>query len=249
MRFEGKRALITGGSRGIGKAIALLLAREGCHIAINYMRNRKTAEETQQEILQMGVECLLLEKNIYKWKNVKELFAELRKHWDYLDYFVSNAALGTLRPVISLPEAGWDLAMDVNAKAFLAGFQEAVRMMEGRKGKIGAISSIGSHFHLPGYAGIGASKAAIETLVRYMAKEAAEKNIWVNAVSGGPVETDSLRSFPNYEFMQKYTIEHTPFHRMGRPEDIARVAVWLLSDESDWVTGQVIVADGGLTLG
>ncbi len=249
MRFLGKRALITGGTRGIGKAIAVLLAREGCNVALNFLRNRKAGEETQKEIQAMDVECLLVEKNLYKWKNVQEMFGELRKHWDHLDYFVSNAAMGVLKPVGEMPETGWDLAMDVNAKAFLVGVQEAVKMMQGRKGKIVAISSIGSYFHLPGYSGIGASKAALESLIRYMARELAGKNIWVNGVSGGPVETDSLRMFPNYQFIVQYAIEHTPFHRIAVPEDLAKVAVWLLSDDSDWVTGQVIVADGGLTLG
>lgn len=249
MAFEGKRALITGGTRGIGRATALLLAERGCHLALNYMRNQKAAEETRREIERLGVECLLLPANLYKLKNIRDMFAALKKEWGHLDYFVSNAALGDLRPAMQITETGWNLTMDVNAKAFLFGVQEAVKLMEGRKGKIVATSSVGSIFSLPGYGVIGASKAAIETLARYLAQELAPKNIWVNVASGGPVETESLKAFPNYEEVARFTLAKTPFKRMGTPEDIAKVILWLLSDDSDWVTGQTVVADGGLTLG
>ncbi len=246
--MEGKKVLITGGSRGIGRAIALELAKRGCDVAINYMRNDEAAEETARAIRALGRECLKIRKNIFKVANVRELFARVREAWGRLDFFVSNAALGALAPPLEMPEKGWDLAMNVNAKAFLYGVQEAVRLMpEG--GKIVAISSIGAHFVLPGYVAVGASKAALETLVRYLARELAPRGILVNAVSGGPVLTDALRMFPNAEQIIRFAEEQTPLGRIGRPEDLAKVVAWLLSPDADWVVGQVIVADGGLSLG
>lgn len=247
--FEGKKALVTGGSRGIGRAIALELARRGCHVAINFMRNVEAAEQTARDVRAHNVECLLLRKNLYKVENIKAMFKEYEQQWGSLDFFVSNAALGVLRHASELPEKGWELAMDVNAKAYLFGSIEAARRMKNGKGKIVGVSSIGSQFVLPGYVAIGASKAAIEAITRYLAYELAPHNIYVNAVSGGPVLTDALKSFPNYEQVVKFTEERTPFKRLGTPEEIARAAVWLLSDDSDWVVGQTIVVDGGLSLG
>ncbi len=249
MSFEGKKALITGGTRGIGKATALLLARKKCDVALGFMRNREAAEKTRQEIESLGVQCLLIQKNIYKVKNIQEIFQRVKEAWGTLDFFVSNAALGVLKPTSELTETGWNLTLDVNAKAFLFGAQEAAKLMQERGGKIVAVSSIGSHFCLPGYAAMGASKAAIETLTRYLAQELAPKGILVNAVSGGPVDTEALRFFPNYQTLMKITVERTPLHRMGCPEDLAKVIVWLLSEDANWVVGQTIVADGGLTLG
>jgi enoyl-[acyl-carrier protein] reductase III len=249
VEFRGKKALITGGSRGVGRAIALELARRGADVAINFMRNVEAAEQTAQAIRNYGVKCLLLRKNLYKVDNIRAMFEEYESEWGSLDYFVSNAALGVLRGVEEFPEKGWELAMDVNAKAYLFGAIEAAKRMTNGKGKIVGISSIGSRFVLPGYVAIGASKAAIESITRYLAYELAPKNIYVNAVSGGPVLTDALRSFPNFEKIVKFTEERSPFKRLGTPEEIAKAVVWLLSDDSDWVLGQTIVVDGGLSLG
>lgn len=248
-RFHGKKALVTGGSRGIGRAVSLELARHGCDVAINFMRNTEAAEHTANEVRALGVSCILLRKNLFRTENVVAVFKEYEAQWGPLHYFVSNAALGVLRPVTGFPEKGWDLAMDVNAKAYLFGASEAARLMNGHKGKIVAISSIGSQFVLPGYAAIGASKAAIETLTRYLAYELAPQNIYVNAVAGGPVATDALKSFPNYEQVVEFTRQRSPFKRMGTPEEIAKAVLWLLSDDSDWVTGQTLIVDGGLSLG
>jgi enoyl-[acyl-carrier protein] reductase III len=248
-QFRGKKALVTGGSRGVGRAIAMELARRGADLAINFMRNSEAAEATATAIRAQGVRCLLLRKNLYKVENIRAMFEEYGREWGSLDYFVSNAALGVLRGVADFPEKGWELAMDVNAKAFLFGAAEAARRMTNGKGKIVGISSIGSHFVLPGYVAIGASKAAIETTTRYLAYELAPRNIYVNAVSGGPVLTDALKSFPNYQEIVKFTEERSPFKRLGTPEEIANAVVWLLSDDSDWVLGQTIVVDGGLSLG
>lgn len=247
--MKGRKAIITGGSRGIGRACALHLAEHGCDVAINYLRNVKAAEETAELVREHGVEALLLRYNVGKVENIHEMFAELREKWGYLDIFISNAVLGVLRPAEIFPEKGWEMTVDINAKAYLFCAQEAVKLMEDRdKGHIVALSSIGSVRCMPGYSVIGAAKAAIETLTRYLALELAPKHINVNCVSGGPIDTDALKTFPNYEELVAETQKKTPLGRMGTPEDIANVVVWLCSDESSFVTGQTIIADGGLTL-
>ncbi|MEP0814240.1 MAG: enoyl-[acyl-carrier-protein] reductase FabL [bacterium] len=247
--FSGKKALITGGSRGIGRACAIHLAEHGADVAINYLRNVSAAEETAEQVRSRGSQALLLKYNVGKVENIQEMFSELKEKWGGLDIFISNAVLGVLRPADVFPEKGWEMTVDINAKAYLFCAQEAVKLMEGRRrGHIVALSSIGSIRCMPGYSVIGASKAAIETLTRYLALELAPRNINVNCVSGGPIDTDALRAFPNYEELIAETASKTPLGRMGTPEDLANVVVWLCSDESSWVTGQTIIADGGLTL-
>lgn len=247
--MKGQKALITGGSRGIGRACAIHLAEHGCDVAINYLRNSQAAEETAALVREKGSEALLLRYNVGKVENIQEMFAEVREKWGYIDVFVSNAVLGVLRPAEVFPEKGWEMTVDINAKAYLFCAQEAVKLMNGReKGHIVALSSIGSIRCMPGYSVIGASKAAIETLTRYLALELAPKNINVNCVSGGPIDTEALKAFPNYDELVADTRKNTPLGRMGTPEDLANVVVWLCSDESSWVTGQTIIADGGLTL-
>jgi len=247
--MSGRRALITGGSRGIGRACALHLAEHGCDVAINYLRNVKAAEETAELVRERGSEALTLRYNVGKVENIHEMFAELHEKWGYLDIFISNAVLGVLRPAEIFPEKGWEMTVDINAKAYLFCAQEAVKLMDGRdRGHIVALSSIGSIRCMPGYSVIGAAKAAIETLTRYLALELAPRHINVNCVSGGPIDTDALKAFPNYAELVADTQNKTPLGRMGTPEDIANVVVWLCSDESSFVTGQTIIADGGLTL-
>ncbi len=247
--MSGRKALITGGSRGIGRACAVHLAEHGCDVAINYLRNSAAAEETAELVRSHGSEALLLRYNVGKVENIQEMFSEVKDKWGHLDIFISNAVLGVLRPAEVFPEKGWEMTVDINAKAYLFCAQEAVKLMNGRnKGHIVALSSIGSIRCMPGYSVIGASKAAIETLTRYLALELAPKHINVNCVSGGPIDTEALRAFPNYDELVADTEKNTPLGRMGTPEDLANVVVWLCSDESSWVTGQTIIADGGLTL-
>ena len=161
---------------------------------------------------------------------------------------MSNAVSGVIGPATRIGRFGWDLALNANARAFMIGAQEAAKLFPESGGKIVAVSSIGSFTCLPGYAAVGASKAALETLVRYFAKELAPRNINVNAVSGGPGRHRRARLLPEKEKILEAWKERTPAHRIARPEEIASVAVFLLSDEASWIQGQTIVVDGGLTL-
>jgi NAD(P)-dependent dehydrogenase (short-subunit alcohol dehydrogenase family) len=246
--MKGKRALVTGGTRGVGRAIARELARRGCGVAALYLRNRTAAAETEEELRALGAEALVVRADVRSTDRLDGAFDAVRERWGGLDYLVSNAVLGVLRPVEELGERGWELCMDANARALLRCAERALPLFPEGGGSVVALSSIGARRCLPGYAGIGAAKGAIETLVRYMAREWGARGVRVNAVSGGPVDTDALRTFPEWQEMVRETTASTPLGRFGTPEDLARVAVWLLSEDAGWVTGQTVVADGGLTL-
>ncbi len=248
MRFKGKRVLITGGSRGIGRAAALRLASEGADCAINFVKDEEKAAETAAEIEKLGSKALAIKADITEPKEIKAMFRAVKESFGGLDCFVSNAVSGVLGPAERIGKFGWDRALNTNARAFMLCVQQAIKLFSESGGKIVAISSIGSFTCLPGYAAVGASKAALETLVRYFALELASKHINVNAVSGGPVETRSLDFFPDRKKILGDWIERTPAHRIARPEEIASIIAFLLSDEAEWIQGQTIVADGGLTL-
>ena len=247
-RFEGKRALVTGGSRGIGRAISLRLAAEGADVAINYIKDEQTASQTAAEIEKLGRKAIAIQADISDPKGIKELFKGIKDNFGGLDLFVSNAVSGVVGPAERIGKFGWDRAMNTNARAFLLGVQQAVKLFGEGGGRIVAVSSIGSFTCLPGYAAVGASKAALEALVRYFAKELAPKGINVNAVSGGPVETSALDYFPDKEELLKEWTARTPTGRIARPEELAAAAVFLLSDDAAWIQGQTLVVDGGLTL-
>jgi len=246
--FAGRRALITGGSRGIGRAIAFKLASLGATVAINYIKNDEAAEETALAIERLGRPALKMKADISEPKEIKRLFEAVKEAFGGLDIFVSNAVSGVLGPATRIGKFGWDLALNANARAFMIGVQEAVKLFPETGGKIVAVSSIGSFVCLPSYAAVGASKAALEALVRYFARELAPRGINVNAVSGGPVNTSALDYFPDKEKLLEMWKERTPTHRIARPEEIAAVAAFLLSDEASWIQGQTVVVDGGLTL-
>jgi enoyl-[acyl-carrier protein] reductase III len=246
--LKGKKALVTGGTRGIGKAIALNLAGLGADVAINYFRSRDAAKAAVAEIESKGVRSIALRANMGNSEQIPAMFEEIKKEFGKLDILISNAALGHFGNVLEVNDKMWDVAMATNAKALLFCAQEAVKLMpEG--GKIVALTSLGSHRYIPGYAAIGVSKAAIETLVRYLAFELAPRKINVNAVSGGFIDTDSLKVFPSYDEIIRESTARTPFGRVGTPEEVANVAAFLCTDKSSWVTGQVIIVDGGYTLG
>jgi enoyl-[acyl-carrier protein] reductase III len=246
--FAGKRALVTGGSRGIGRAIAMTLAGLGADVAINYVKHEEAAAETALAVERMGRRAVTIKADVAEPKQIKELFTAVKKSFGGLDLFVSNAVSGVLGPAARIGRFGWDASLNANARAFLFGVQEAVKLFPESGGKIVAVSSIGSSTVLPGYAAVGASKAALETLVRYFARELAPRGINVNAVSGGPVDTAALDYFPDKDAILEIWKERTPAHRIAKPAEIASVVAFLLSESSSWIQGQTIVVDGGLTL-
>ncbi|MCM2676756.1 enoyl-[acyl-carrier-protein] reductase FabL [Alkalicoccobacillus plakortidis] len=244
-----KVALVTGSSRGIGKQIALRLAERGYDLVINYARSKQPALDTAAEIEALGQKAIVVKANVGKPEKIKELFRAVDEEYGRLDVFVNNAASGVLRPLMELEENHWDWTMDINAKALLFGAQEAAKMMEKNGGgRIVSLSSLGSIRYLPNYTTVGVSKAAVESLTRYLAVELAPMNIAVNAVSGGAVDTDALTHFPNREELLSDAAKRTPTGRVVEPADLANAAIFLLSDEANMVRGQTLIVDGGISL-
>jgi len=246
--FQGKIALVTGGTKGIGKSIALKLAEGGANVVVNYLRSRNAADETLTQLKSFGGDHRAIRCNIGNHEKMPGVYEEIREKYGRLDILVSNAALGLFTSAMELNEKAWHLSMDTNAWAFLKGVQLARDFMPDGS-RVVALSSLGSVRYIPGYAAIGASKAAIETLTRYLAYELAPKRINVNAVSGGFIDTDALKGFPGYQEMVDEVKKRTPFGRVGKPEEIADVVTFLCSDKAKWITGQVVVVDGGYSLG
>jgi enoyl-[acyl-carrier protein] reductase III len=249
--LAGKTALITGSGRGIGRAIALRLASDGADIIVNFVRNKAPAEEVASMIRDMGRTALVAQANISKIEDIDRLFDTIEEQFGGLDIFISNAASGFNRPAMEQKVSGWDWTMDVNARAFLFAAKRAVPLMQQRGGgSIVAISSPGSSRVMPEYISVGASKAALEALTRYLAVELAEMNIVVNAVSPGLVETGALLHFTalsDPEVIPR-AVANTPAGRLTLPEDVADLTAFLCSPAAFMIRGQVIVLDGGFTL-
>jgi len=247
--LQGKIALVTGGSRGIGRSIALKLAEEGADIVVNFFRNRKPAEETKEMIEKLGRRCHIIKANVGDLDKIEDLFREIRDVMGGLDILISNAASGVQLPAMEVEEKHWDWTLNINSKALLFLAQKAVPLMEERGGgAIVSLSSLGSKFALKNYTCVGVSKAALEALTRYLAAELAPKNIVVNAVSGAAVDTDALTHFPNREQMIQDAIDRTPAGRMITPEDLANTVAFLVSEQARMICGQTIVVDGGYSL-
>lgn len=246
---SGKVALITGASRGIGRAIAERLAKMGFDIVVNYARNEEAAQETVKALSNLGVRALPIQANVGDPKAIEKMIAEVGRAFGRIDLLVHNAALGAFKPLHQLKPNQWEMSLDINAKAFLLLTQKVLPFMEKQGGgQMIAISSLGAHRFLPSYGAIGISKAALENMIRYLGVELAPKNIRVNGVSGGLVETEALKAYPQYEKMKADVVAKTPAGRIGEPDDLARVVAFLVSPEAGWIYGQTLVADGGLSL-
>jgi len=241
MTFEGKSVLVTGGSRGIGRAISLRFAQHGARrVAVSYLRNDTAAEETAEEIRKLGAEPVLLRGNLGDPDKTKALLEEAGA----LDVIISNAATGVIRPFQELDEKHWDWTLNANARALFTIAREASPAMPAGS-SIVAISSLGSDRVLDNYVLVGVSKATLEALVRYLAVELAPQDIRVNAVSAGLVETGALDYFPNREEMLRFYRERTPAGRLVEPEDVAEVVCFLASPAAAMIRGQTLIVDGG----
>jgi enoyl-[acyl-carrier protein] reductase III len=251
-QFQDKIALITGSGRGIGRAIAVQFARGGADVVINFFRNRGPAEETAAKVRALGQRAHVVKANIGDLDGLERLFDETERTFGGLDIFVHNAASGFNRPALEQRPKGWDWSMNINARPLLFGAQRATALMESRGGgSIVAITSAGSQRVLPDYVSVGASKAALEAITRYLAIELASKNIVVNAVSPGLVLTDALKHFDVIKEDQDLidrAISLTPAGRLVTPEDVAKVVAFLCTPAAEMIRGQVIAVDGGYTL-
>ena len=245
--LAGRVALVTGASRGIGRAIAQKLASAGCDVAINYYNSAEEAEALCVEIRGLGRRACALQASVGIPDSVDDMFAELGKHFDRLDILVSNAASGVLKPALEMTLKHWRWCLETNALALNLLAQRAVPLM--REGaSIIAMSSLGASRAMPDYGFIGASKAALESLVRTLAQELGPRRIRVNAVSAGVVDTDALRYFPNREELLANFARRTPAGPVLTPQDVAGAVYLLCLPEAAMITGHTLVVDGGFCI-
>jgi 7-alpha-hydroxysteroid dehydrogenase len=248
-----KTLVISGGTKGIGKEIVYKFASCGVDIAFTYNSNDEIAKEIEQDVEQKyGVKIKSYPLNILEPNEYKDLFKKIDEDFDRVDYFISNAIIsgksvvGGFAPFMRLKPKGLNNIYTATVLAFVVGAQEAAKRMEKvGGGNIISLSSTGNLVYTPMYAGHGSSKNAVETMVKYAAEELGEKGIRVNAVSGGPIDTDALKKFPNYEEVKSEVVARSPLSRMGEASDLCGMCYFLSTDEASWITGQTFVIDGG----
>jgi enoyl-[acyl-carrier protein] reductase III len=242
--LAGKTALVTGASRGIGRAIAHKLAAAGCDVAVNYYNSHDEAEAVCAAIRTMGRRACAIQGNVGNPESADEIFSGFREHFGCLDILVSNAASGVLKPVMEMSLKHWRWCLETNALALALLTQRAIPLMPAG-GRIVAMSSLGADRAIPGYGFVGASKAALESLVRALAQELGPLGVRVNAVSAGVVDTDALRFFPNRESLLSSFAERAPAGPVLTAEDVAGAVYLLCLPEAAMVTGHTLVVDGG----
>jgi len=243
----GKTALVTGASRGIGKAIALRLAKDGYDIAVNYNSNAERAEQTAEEIRALGVSAKTYKADTSNIDEVKAMFRELRKDFGGLDVLVNNAGVVDDAYLLMVGQESLEKSLSINIKGYInCAQQAALRMAGAGKGLIINVSSVSSILAVEGQTVYSATKGAVNSMTATMAKELAPRGIRVNAVAPGFIGTDMLKSIPE-DLAAKY-VEAIPLKKFGTAEDVANVVASLCSDDFSYMTGQVIVLDGGLSL-
>jgi enoyl-[acyl-carrier protein] reductase III len=245
--LDGQVALVTGAARGIGRAIAHKLAAEGADVAVNYYNSHDEAETLCAELRALGRRAYAIQGSVGVPDSVDEIFDALRQHFERIDIVVSNAASGVLKPVMDMGLKHWRWCVETNALAVNLLAQRAVPMMK-NGGRIIAMSSLGAQRAMPGYGFIGASKAALEALVRALAQELGPRGIRVNTVSAGVVDTDALAYFPNREQLLENFAQRTPAGPVLRPEDVANAVFLLCLPEASMINGHTLVVDGGFSI-
>jgi NAD(P)-dependent dehydrogenase (short-subunit alcohol dehydrogenase family) len=250
MRFADRIALITGGTRGIGKALALTLAREGATLVLNYKQNEEAARAALAQIEALGARATTLKADLEDPLQIDAMFREIDSRHGRLDFFVSNAAASAFKRILDLNVRNLDRTFALNVRAFVHGAIRSVPLMK-RGGRMVVLSSYGSQRAYPTYANLGAAKAAIEAWVRYMALEFAPYGINVNGVSGGIIETDSsayfYRKVPGMPPLEG-VLPKVPKGRQGTVQEMADAVAFLLAPESEYITGQTLIVDGGLSV-
>lgn len=241
-------ALITGGLRGIGRIIAMTLVREGMAVVINDLKNGEEAETLMREIKEKGVECLFCQGDIGDEKDCERIVQRAMEKFGKIDILVNNAGIIRDNLFMSMEKKDWDAVVRTNLNGLFNMTQAVAKeMMMKRSGKIVNISSIAAAFGGKGQANYAATKAGINALTRVLALELGRKNITVNAIAPGMIETrmsGAVRNLAGEEILSRI-----PLRRFGQPEDIAEVVLFLVSDKANYITGQVITIDGGLSLG
>jgi len=245
--LAGKVALVTGAARGIGRAIARKLANAGADVVVNYYNSGDEAEALCGEFRALGRRARAIQASVGMPESVDELFVEFGREFDRLDILVSNAASGVLKPAVEMSLKHWRWCLETNAFALNLLTQRALPIM-GDGARIIAMSSLGAQRAMPAYGFIGASKAALESLVRTLAQELGPRGIRVNAVSAGVVATDALASFPNRTQLLADFAQRSPAGPVLSPEDVAGAVYLLCLPEAKMINGHTLVVDGGFAI-
>jgi 3-oxoacyl-[acyl-carrier protein] reductase len=245
--FEGRAAIVTGGSRGIGKAIARELASRGANVAFSYNRNREAADQLVAEIEAAGVRALAFQADVADTSAAAQMVKSVKEQFGSVDYLVNNAGITRDKLIMMMGEEDWDTVISTNLKGAFNITKPAVSLMvRQRRGSILSISSISGVVGMAGQTNYSASKAGLIGFTKALAKEVAKRNVNVNALALGLIETD-MTGLLAEEYKQKM-LDQIPLGRYGTVEEVARIAVFLLSDDARYITGQVIQADGGLAM-
>jgi len=240
-----RSAIVTGASRGIGRAIAIELAASGTRVIVNYIQQRERAEGVVAQIRSAGGEAVAVRADVRHPEQLDRLFAAAQEHFGGLDILVNNAGVGATLPLEQLSQESIDGAAAANIRSVLLATQRAAAAFGTRGGAVINLSSAIVIQPIPAQALYAATKAAVEALTRVLAQELGARKIRVNAVAPGPTETDLLQI---NEQIRGFLISRTVLGRLGKPEDVARVVAFLASDAAGWITGQTLSVDGGLRL-
>ena len=248
MRLEGQVGIVTGAGQGIGRAIALTLAKEGAAIAVNDI-NHESARKVAEEIKSQGGKAVPIKADVSNKEEVNSLVEQTLDNFKRIDILVNNAGTAKLTPTVELTEAEWDSTIDVDLKGqFLCSQAVAKHMIKQKRGKIVNIASLAAHIGTPSLAAYSASKGGVIQLTKVLAVEWGKHNITVNAVSPGLTMTELVRAVFKERPDVFEGVERIPLKRLAMPEDIANAVLFLASSESDYITGQVIIVDGGTTV-
>lgn len=248
--LNGKVALVTGASRGIGRGIALALAEAGADIIVHYARKAGMAEEVVAEIQSMGRRAIAIKANFAEKEKIDEMLDRIEVVFGGCDIFIANAATGGFRPMLETSNKHWDWTMDVNARSILHCVQHLVPYMQRQGwGRVVTVTSLGGVRVVPNYSVVGLSKAIVESLTRYLAVELASKGIIVNAISPGLVDTAALSNIGvDIRSTLEYVRKRNPTQRLVTPQDVGRVATFLCTDAAEMIIGQTLYVDGGFSL-
>ncbi len=245
--LTGKNSIVTGGSRGIGKEIALQLAREGSNVAINYSKNKAAADEVVKQIKKLGVKALAIQCDVTVNDSISAMMEEIGQNFDTIDILVNNAGITRDGLLLRMKEEEWQEVIDVNLKGVFLCTKAVIRKMIRQKyGKIINLSSVVGITGNPGQANYSASKAGVIGFTKSIAKEVASKNINVNAIAPGFIQTDMTSVLSDN--IKNQLLKSIPLARYGDPKDIANLVTFLSSNKSDYITGQVICVDGGMSI-
>lgn len=246
-KFDGKVAVVTGASKGIGASIALHLAAEGAAVVVNYSSSKEGADRVVAEIAAKGGRAVAVQANVAKQDDIRRLFAETRNAFGRLDVLVNNAGIYEFAPVENITAEHFHRQFDLNVLGLILTSQEAVKHFGPEGGSIVNISSLVSTYAPPNGAVYSATKAAVDAVTKSLAKELGPRKIRVNSINPGMVETEGTHAggFTDSD-MRKQTEATTPLGRIGQPQDIAPAVVFLASQDSSWITGETLFIAGGL---